>query len=115
MEKEANLPQDNTMKAGEAITLAENLKRLMKKRHLTISQAAAGIKMNKSTLHGYCNGVIPRNVLTLRRMAEFFEISLPELLYGSQSNPQNILQAFLLEGVYELTIRRTAELPSKHF
>ncbi len=97
------------MKNGTAIKLAENLNRLMKKRKMTISQTALVIEMNKSTLHNYCNGVAPRNVITLKKLADYFEVDLTELLFGPQAGSEPILKAPLLEGTYELVIRRHSD------
>jgi transcriptional regulator with XRE-family HTH domain len=101
------LPDDQAMKNGGAIRLSENLNRLMKKRKVSISQTAQAVAMNKSTLHNYCNGVVPRNVLTLKKLADYFEISLVDLIFGPQMRPESLLRAAFLEGTYELIIRRT--------
>jgi transcriptional regulator with XRE-family HTH domain len=102
------------MKDLASFELAENLSRLMKKKKVTISQTALSVEMNKSTLHNYCNGVVPRNILSLKKLADFFDVPLSELLFGPQSNPESILRAAILEGTYELIIRRTNQESKKH-
>ncbi len=108
MATDSNLPEDGAMKNGTSIKLSENLNRLMKKRKVSISQTALAVEMNKSTLHNYCNGVIPRNILSLKKLSDFFEISLNELMFGPQISPESLLRAHLLEGTYELIVRRTS-------
>jgi len=102
------------MKPNGTIKLAENLSRIMKKKKLSLSQIAEAIQMNKSTLHNYINGVMPRNVMTLKKLADYFEISLTELLFGPQVSPEALLRASLLEGTYELVIRRMADESKKY-
>ena len=104
-----NLPDDKNMKTPTPFRLAENLSRLLKKKGLSVSQVAMAIEMNKSTLHNYCNGVVPRNIQTLIKIADFFDISLTELLFGPQVTPEALLRAAILEGTYELVIRRSKD------
>ncbi len=113
MEIKSVLLDEENMKNGTNFRLAENLNRLMKKRKVTMSQTALSIEMNKSTLHNYCNGVIPRNVMTLKKLADYFEVGLTELMFGPQTNPETLLKAALLEGTYELIIRRNVDESKK--
>ena len=108
------LPDDQDMNTNGTIKLAENLNRLMKRKNLSLSQTAEAIQMNKSTLHNYLNGVVPRNVLTLKKLADFFQIGLTDLLFGPQITPEAFLRASLLEGTYELVIRRSTDESKKY-
>lgn len=88
------------------IQLARNLERLMRSHKLTITATAAKIGMNKSTLHNYCNGVVPRNLIKIKELADLFGISLNSLLFGENSVVDNELTSQAIEGRYEVTVRR---------
>ena len=110
----SDLKDPTVMKNGSTIKLADNLNKLMKKKKVSISQTAMAVEMNKSTLHNYCNGVVPRNILSLKKLADYFEVSFSELLYGPQVSQDSLLKATFLEGTYELTIKRTSENQRKY-
>ncbi len=65
----------------EDIYLANNLNQLINQKSLSITMIAREVGMNKSTLHNYCNGVIPRNILSLKKLANFLDISLNDLIF----------------------------------
>ncbi len=94
------------MSSKEGIKLAENLKKIMKAKNLTITSTARKVGMNKSTLHNYCNGVIPRNLLTLKELADFLEIGLSDLIFESHSATFSVQSGETIEGRYEITIKR---------
>lgn len=98
----------DSMKKRE-IKLAENLKRVMATKNLNITATAKKAGMHKSTLHGYCNGVIPRNLLQLRDLADFLEISMADLIFSrvDDASPPNTNGGF--EGRFEVVVRRIEE------
>lgn len=100
------------MGTSQKIKLAENLNRLMASQKLTVTSAARKVGMNKSTLHNYCNGVIPRNLPKIKELADLLEVSLSELIFGQDIETTNINLSDGIEGKFEVTIRRV-ERPSK--
>ncbi len=98
------------MGTSQKIKLAENLNRLMASQKLTVTSAARKVGMNKSTLHNYCNGVIPRNLPKIKELADLLEVSLSELIFGQDSGPANINLSDGIEGKFEVTIRRVDRL-----
>jgi transcriptional regulator with XRE-family HTH domain len=94
------------MKMDQKIKLAENLKNQMASRNLTITTVARQIGMNKSTLHNYCNGVVPRNLIKIKELADLLEISLSELVFGS--NAEGLASEFEdgIEGRFEVIVKR---------
>jgi transcriptional regulator with XRE-family HTH domain len=62
--------------------------------------------MNKSTLHNYCNGVIPRNLMKLQELADLLGVTLSELASGKAQ--ASALPSFPedLEERFEVTIKR---------
>ena len=63
------------------IYLAQNLRFLMKKNNVKMSTLASRAKVNPSTLHNYVHGVVPRHLMTIKRLADFFEVSSAEVLF----------------------------------
>lgn len=62
--------------------LKENLRRLIDEKNIQVSQLAITLDIANSTLHGWINGVPPRNLIELKKLSDFFEISLDELCFG---------------------------------
>lgn len=91
------------------VKLAENLKKIMAEKRLTITHIAQKARINKSTLHGYCNGVVPRNLPQLRSLADFLEVPFDELLFGRVQEEAPLESENKIEGRYELIIRRISE------
>lgn len=92
------------MGSSQEIKLAENLKKIMAEKKLTVTNTAKEVRMNKSTLHGYCNGVVPRNLLQLRNLAEFLDISFAELIFGKCQEPISHSTENKIEGQYLVVI-----------
>lgn len=90
----------------QKIKLAENLDRLMAAKGLTVTATARKIGMNKSTLHNYCNGVVPRHLPKLKELADLLEVTLHELLFSSQQSLNKTSVQAPLEGRFEITIKR---------
>ncbi len=61
----------------------------MKKKFLTTTTIAKEVGMNKSTLHNYCNGVIPRNIIAIKKLADFLEVSFSSLMFGDSSENES--------------------------
>ncbi len=64
----------------------------MRKRSLTITTVASEIGMNKSTLHNYCNGVIPRNIVTIKKLADYLGVSFSDLMFGENQQLPEVTQ-----------------------
>lgn len=93
------------MKNSHEINLAGNLKRILAQKKITVSVAAKEVGMNKSTLHGYCNGVVPRHLLKIRDLANFLDVSLMELIFGEDwAVPSNL--DLMEEQRFEISVRR---------
>lgn len=86
------------------IGLSENLKNLLKKDRLSAATIANRLNINKSTLHNWENGVVPKSLIALVKLAEHFEISLSSLVFENDS--ERVLHRSVIEGRYEITIKR---------
>lgn len=91
----------------QEIRLAENLRTLLGSKNLTIVRAAKQVGMNVTTLHNYCHGSVPRNIVKLRALAQLLGTSIEELVFGTAVSPSS---EFTLEGRYEVTVKRITEL-----
>lgn len=91
--------------------LSQQLSKMIKDRGLSISQAALRVGMNKSTLHNYCNGILPRNIDSLLRLAQFLDTTLDQLLLEPQDETDKALppqcnQSEFIAGEYIVSIRK---------
>lgn len=94
------------MKPKREIKIGENLQRLMASRKVSVTVTAREVGMNKSTLHGYCNGIVPRNLKQLKALADYLGISFDELIFGAPYDFASVKSEGTIEGRYELTIKR---------
>lgn len=67
------------------IRLQENLKILLKEQGRPLSRVASLSQMNKSTLHGYMNGVVPKSLVSLVGLAKTLGVDPRDLLFGDLS------------------------------
>lgn len=90
------------------IVLKENLKMLLTSKNMRLSQVSRFTNINKTTLHNYLHGVYPQGLLTVIKLAQFFNVPLEELVLGNKSSfiPNSIK---ITEGQYEITIKRIKE------
>lgn len=94
-----------SMKSNGKVRLAENLNRLMKEKKIAMSTTAKKTSINRSTLHSYCNGVIPKHVITVKKLADFFGVTFEELLFGYNEAQSESKPSRRIEGQYVITIR----------
>lgn len=89
------------------IRLQENLRFLLKEQSRPLSRVASLSQMNKSTLHGYLNGVIPRSLLSLVELAKTLGVDPRELLFGdlSQEERRGGDKTLLIGERFEITIK----------
>lgn len=90
------------------VKIEQNLKSLFENKRLSLTQISKKANINKSTLHGYLNGIHPMGLNSMIKLCQLFDISLDELVFGPQS--QNAWgtqgEPVLEEGQYEITIRK---------
>ena len=61
--------------------LAQNINFIIKRRRTTLSALAKSFNINVATLHGYANGVVPKNFSSLIRICHDEEITLNDLFF----------------------------------
>lgn len=78
----------------------------MSAKRITLSEAASKIGMSKSTLHGYCHGVYPRNLKTIGKIADYFGVSVQDLLSEKDVASLSINVTGDVEGEYSVIITK---------
>ncbi len=59
------------------------LKKLLKENDLTASQLARATKVPVQSIHNWIHGQTPRSFEQIKKIADFFNMSVDELVYGS--------------------------------
>lgn len=78
----------------------------MASRNLSLTKTARQLGINRSSLHSYCNGVLPSNLETIQKLADFFGISPNELVYGEGLESVAVHIVGKVEGEYLVTIKK---------
>ena len=60
----------------------QNLRRLMNEQRIKVSHLSREVKIPKSTVHDWMHGGNPRDVIVLKRIADYFSLSINEICFG---------------------------------
>lgn len=91
------------------MNLAENLTQLLEESNITLTKLSRETDIPQSTLHGWLNGVPPRNIMQLKLIADFFGVSIDSLCFNSKDRSEGRLKEYLEQvnlGTYEVILRR---------
>jgi predicted transcriptional regulator len=90
------------------LKIAQTLKKLIKDRDLTLKEVSSLTGIPASTIQHIVNGRSVKDVSTLIKIAEGFEVSLNFLLYGKDETPQEFKMSpeDLFSGVFEIVVRK---------
>ncbi len=90
------------------------LETLCRDRGIPINELARRISVSSTTVHEWIgkSGRLPRNPDHLKKLSDFFNVSLEFLLFGEEQNSS--LEAFLQKseihtGLYEITIKKVSQ------
>ncbi len=61
---------------------SQNLRRLMEERRVRLSHLSHETEIPKSTVHDWMHGGNPRDVMALKRIADYFSMSIDEICFG---------------------------------
>ncbi len=102
----------------EIADFGERLEGLCKDRGISINELSRRIGVSSKTVHTWVgkNGASPRRPDDLKKLCEFFDVSLEFLVFGEERS-ENIEALFskseIHTGLYEITIKRVAKKDSK--
>jgi transcriptional regulator with XRE-family HTH domain len=95
------------------IRLGTNLKNILRQRKLSLKQISADTGIPYSTLHTWLENRQPKDVIKVKVLADYLDVSFSELLFGESETGGEKNQFLLplsgngnLEGVYEVIIRK---------
>lgn len=82
------------------------LKELLRAKDMTVADLSNRTEVPVNTLHNWLAGQNPRNVVQLKRVADYFGVTVDYLLFGnSRTLDTNKMSEILLKGHFELIIR----------
>ena len=63
---------------------SENLKHHIQEHNLSLKELAIKLNVPPSTVHGWLNGIPPKNILTIKKIADLFNCSLDKLCFNEE-------------------------------
>ncbi|MCT4642491.1 MAG: helix-turn-helix domain-containing protein [Bacteriovoracaceae bacterium] len=90
-------------------TFKDNLKHLVKNEGITMAQLARATKIAPQTINNWVAGQEPRSFNQVKKIADYFEITLDELCFGVKEEGIEKIQEYTEEinaGIFEVVLRR---------
>src|SRR5690348_11139746 len=90
------------------ICLGTNLRTILKSRDLSLKEISCHTGIPYSTLHTWLEDRQPKDVLKVKKLADYLGVSLDFLLFGESSSPKKteLPRSDDLAGIYEVIITR---------
>lgn len=89
--------------------LKDNLKHLAKEHDVTMAKLARATGIAPQTLNNWLAGQEPRSLKQVKKVSDFFEITLDELCFGAAPQNKDTIESYSDEinaGVFEVVLRR---------
>lgn len=93
--------------------LTDNLKLLFKEKETTVSNVSRITEIPIQTIHNWMNGHQPQNIEYLKKLSEYFGLTIDEICFSSSSevlkSKSNTIDKYEDEinaGVFEVILRR---------
>lgn len=89
--------------------LAAQLKKLLKKHDLTVAKLSRATGVSQKTLHSWLDSKTPSNLDSVKKIANYFDLTLEELLFGEVPKPKNKLEEYhdeIQAGIFEVILKR---------
>jgi transcriptional regulator with XRE-family HTH domain len=99
--KPINLCLMDDMRSEKRLRLSQNLRFHRKRKKAALSTVARELKIYQSTLHDWENEVLPKGLVALLRLSDYYGISLTELLFGSN---ERLVHQIILNGTFAVNI-----------
>lgn len=105
-----------TKRKKEQSPFPKILSKILKDRRITLAEAAKGCGVSTSTIADWCNGTSPQDLMAVKRLSRFLNISFSYLLTGEKddvgiSTSNNLSDLFeegpeLYEGYAQIIIKK---------
>jgi transcriptional regulator with XRE-family HTH domain len=89
--------------------LASQLKHYLKKHDITVAELGKAVKVSPKTIYSWLNGQRPRDITQVKAIANYFKVSLDELVFAETPEHSKSFEDFIDEinaGVYEVILRK---------
>jgi transcriptional regulator with XRE-family HTH domain len=99
---------DPIPKCISGMQLGKILKRLMADNDVNAAQVSRATGISSRTIHNWLSGQPPRDVRQLKKVADYFKVTLDQLVFGNESQ-RSALEEFKDEinaGIFEVILRR---------
>lgn len=73
---------------GKKVVIDVVLRRLVEEKNMTQKQVADAVGLPPSTFHDWNYGRIPRDLVAVDRIAEYFKVSLYYMLFGEKTDQE---------------------------
>ena len=68
------------------MTFTKNLQKYLKSNNFSLKELSEALDVPSSTVHGWLNGIVPKNIVTLKKISNFLNCSIDELCFGEELN-----------------------------
>lgn len=92
------------------LVLDKTLPKLIERKGVELKELAKLTGISLSTLYEWKNGRPPKNIQHLKLVSEILCVPLHYLLYGENDPHQQGSSNQLVEGVYEIVVKKTGDL-----
>lgn len=84
------------------------LKKLIQEKGLTITALSRATKIPLQTLHGWLQGVEPKSIRQVKKLADYLEVDIDYLCFGVDKKKSHFddFQEGINAGVFEVVLRR---------
>lgn len=89
--------------------IARNIKNHISAEKLSLSDFAKKVHIPASTLHGWLNGATPKNIQDIKKVADYFGISVDELCFGEKMKDvkRTNIKVLIEDQEFELILKRS--------
>ena len=91
--------------------LDKQIKRLLVKRGITFARLGRETGISPKTIYQWTNGQKPRNIEQVKKVANYFEVSMDQLVFGEVRHQPGMHEILpdINAGVYEVILRRVKQ------
>ncbi len=69
---------------------SKNIKKYLKDKNLSLKEFSNQLNVSISTVHGWVNGIPPKSVVTLKKIADLMNCSIDELCFDQRKETELI-------------------------